>query len=223
MLRGHSSSYGNSILYLTSQNTLAKTPVPHFPITNEVGTDTFMLETINRNTYTPLSWPHTPINSRFTTICKSQDGVVFRVRNKFAGTKEYILKICKKSKPNMKWMLINPADIASRSINKWHLWLFLFKFEFHFVLRIDMCGVITPICTYMINTTKQSSYQIVPCWEKKSERLLLIFSTQNQRVTIAKKYIGRNKITKFERHQEKKIINSEFFLQFFSAPNRKNN
>ena len=75
----HTWSYGKSIVSLTLQNTLTKTPVRHFPITYEAVTNTFMLDTNHRNNPPPFSRPYTSINLRYTTIRKSQDGVVIRV------------------------------------------------------------------------------------------------------------------------------------------------
>ena len=69
-----------SILPLASQNTLTKTSVRHFPITYEAVTNTFMPDTNHRNTSQPFSRPYTSINLRYATTCKSQDGVVFRVK-----------------------------------------------------------------------------------------------------------------------------------------------
>jgi hypothetical protein len=63
---------GKAIMPLASQNTLTKTPVRHFFITYEAVNDTFMLHIIHRTTSTPLSGPHTSINSRYTIICKSK-------------------------------------------------------------------------------------------------------------------------------------------------------
>jgi hypothetical protein len=77
--RWPSSLYGESILYLALQNTLTKTPVRHFPIIHEAVTNTFMLGTNHRNTPQPFSRPYTSINLRYTTTCKSPDGVVIRV------------------------------------------------------------------------------------------------------------------------------------------------
>ena len=64
---------------LALQNTLTKMPVQHFPITYEAVTNTFMLDANHRNTPPPFWWPYTCINLRYTTIRKSQDGVVIRV------------------------------------------------------------------------------------------------------------------------------------------------
>ena len=75
----HTSSYSSSIVSLTLQNTLTKTPVRHFPITYEAVTNTFMLDTNHRNTPPPFSRPYTSINLKYTTTCKSQNGVVSRV------------------------------------------------------------------------------------------------------------------------------------------------
>ena len=75
----HTSLPCNSIVSLTLQNTLTKTPVRHFPITYEAVTNTFMLDTNHRNTPQPFSRPYTSINLRYATTCKSQDGVVIRV------------------------------------------------------------------------------------------------------------------------------------------------
>ena len=68
-----------SILSLVSQNTLTKTSVLHFPTTSEAVTDTFMLDTNHRTNPPSFSRPYTSTNSRYTTICKSIDGVAFRV------------------------------------------------------------------------------------------------------------------------------------------------
>ena len=73
---------GESILSLASQNTLTKTSVRHFLITYETVTNTFMLHTTHRNTLPQFSQSHTSINSKYTTICKFQDGVVIRVSDK---------------------------------------------------------------------------------------------------------------------------------------------
>ena len=67
--RRYTMSHGNSILNLTSQNTLTKTSVWHFPITYEAVSDTFMLDTNHRNTLPSFSRPHTSIDSRYTNIC----------------------------------------------------------------------------------------------------------------------------------------------------------
>ena len=80
--RRHPPSYSNSIVSLTLQNTLTKTSVQHFPITDEVVTDAFMLNTTHRNIPLPFSRPYTSINSRYTTICQFQDGVAIRVTQK---------------------------------------------------------------------------------------------------------------------------------------------
>jgi hypothetical protein len=79
LLRSHPSLCCDSMISLVSQNTLARTSVRHFSITYEAATDTFMLQTNDRNTHTLFSRPHTSINSRYTNICKFQDGVVSRV------------------------------------------------------------------------------------------------------------------------------------------------
>ena len=80
--RGHSPSCRISILPLALQNTLVKTSVRHFLITYETVTNTFMLHTTHRNTLPQFSQSHTSINSKYTTICKFQDGVVIRVSDK---------------------------------------------------------------------------------------------------------------------------------------------
>ena len=80
--RRHSPLYSKSILSFTSQNTLLKTSLRHFPITYEAVTDTFMSATTHRNTHPAFSRPHTSIYSRYTTICKSQAGVIIRVQVK---------------------------------------------------------------------------------------------------------------------------------------------
>ena len=81
LLRRRSLSHGNFILSLTSQNTLTKTSVWHFPITYEAVTDMFMLNTNNRNTFSPFSWPHTSINPRYISICICTNSVRIRVIN----------------------------------------------------------------------------------------------------------------------------------------------
>ena len=81
LLRRRSLSHGNFILSLTSQNTLTKTSVWHFPITYEAVTDMFMLNTNNRNTFSPFSRPHTSINPRYISICICTNGVRIRVIN----------------------------------------------------------------------------------------------------------------------------------------------
>ena len=80
--RRHCRLHSNFILSFASQSTLLKTPVQPFPTTYEAVTDTFMLVTIYRNTTPPFLRPHTSINSRYTTICKFQNGVTIRVTNK---------------------------------------------------------------------------------------------------------------------------------------------
>ena len=80
--RWPSSSCGESILSLVSQNTLTKTSVRHLLITHEAVTDTFMLDTNYRNTPLLFSRPHTYIKSRYTTICNFKDGVIIRVKYK---------------------------------------------------------------------------------------------------------------------------------------------
>ena len=77
--RDHFSLYGDSILSLGSQNTLIKTSDQHFPTTHEAVTDTFMLDTNHKSTFPPFSRPYTFINSRYSTICKSGNGVAIRV------------------------------------------------------------------------------------------------------------------------------------------------
>ena len=77
--RRHSPLRSKSILSFTSQNTLLKTPLRHFPITYEALTDTFMLINTHRNSHPSFSRPHTSVNLRYITICKFQDGVVIRV------------------------------------------------------------------------------------------------------------------------------------------------
>ena len=76
------SSHGSSILSLTSQNTLTKTSVRHFPITPEAVTSTFMSDINHRNTSPLFSWAYTSINSRYTIICNSQDRVAIRATHK---------------------------------------------------------------------------------------------------------------------------------------------
>ena len=78
----HSSSYHYPILSFTSQNTLLKTPVWHFPIIFEAVTDIFMLDTNNRSTTPSFLRPHTSINSRYINICKFRDRGTIRVIHK---------------------------------------------------------------------------------------------------------------------------------------------
>ena len=75
----HRLSYRNCILPFASQNTLVKTSVRHLPITHEPVTDIFMLYTNHRSMFLLFSRPYTAISSRYTNICKSQDGVAIRV------------------------------------------------------------------------------------------------------------------------------------------------
>ena len=64
----------------SSQNTHTKTSIRHFPIIYEAVTDPFMLDTNQRHPPLLFSRPRTPINSRYTNICKCQEGVTFRVK-----------------------------------------------------------------------------------------------------------------------------------------------
>ena len=79
MSRNHSLLYSTPMLSLTSQNTLTKTSVWHFLITNEAVTDAFMFRTTHRNLPPLFSSPHTSINSRYTNIWLFRDGVKNRV------------------------------------------------------------------------------------------------------------------------------------------------
>ena len=94
---GHPSSDGNSILSFASQNTLTKTSVQCFFRTYEAANDTFMLTCNHRNPSRPVSRSHTFINSRYTTICKSQVGVTIRVKDKnvvYWMCLKIVLKMC---------------------------------------------------------------------------------------------------------------------------------
>jgi hypothetical protein len=84
-------------LSLASQNTLTKTPARHFPITYEAVTNTFMLDTNHRNIPQPFSRPYTSINSRDATTCKSQDGVVIRVKERMCFNDNNIMYSCDKN------------------------------------------------------------------------------------------------------------------------------
>ena len=78
----HYPPHGNSILPLAPQNTLAETFVRCVPRTYEAVTDTFMQVLDHRTPPPTFSRLHISINSRYTTICKSRDGVGIRVQDK---------------------------------------------------------------------------------------------------------------------------------------------
>ena len=143
--RDHFSLYGDSILSLGSQNTLIKTSVQHFPTTHEAVTDTFMLDTNHRSTFPPFSRPYTFINSRYSTICKSGNGVAIRVILCMGFFRHLIIYIHTKLiykliyiKINKRFSLLNKVQSYRNILNTLKCLRIIYLL---FVMRMEIFGV----------------------------------------------------------------------------------